>query len=181
MAGSWSKLPQISGRPVYAARSRLTVPSALRHVENMVKAGDTEYLVTQITRMESAIETDPELAIGTAKEMVETVCKSILEALGTTPDKGWDLARLVKEAGTALKVTPADVADDAPAAASIRKTLGSLGGIVVGVAELRNAYGTGHGKPMGAGGLRPRHARLAVGAASTLAAFLFETYEQRKP
>jgi hypothetical protein len=87
----------------------------------------------------------------------------------------------VKETGKALRVTPDDVADDAPAAASIRRTLGSLGGIVVGLAELRNSYGTGHGKPMGSGGLRPRHARLAVGAASTLAAFLFETYEQRRP
>lgn len=29
------------------------------------------YLVAQITRMETAIENDPELAIGTAKELVE--------------------------------------------------------------------------------------------------------------
>jgi len=170
---------QISGRPVYAGRSRLTVPTALKHVERTVTAGDKDYLTTQITRMEAAIERDPELAIGTAKELVETACKTVLVALGVTPDKEWKLAKLVNETGKMLKVTPADVSDSAPAADSIRKVLGSLGGIVSGIAELRNAYGTGHGKGLGQGGLGPRHARLAVGAASTLAAFLFETYEQR--
>ena len=39
------------------------------------------------------------------------------------------------------------------------------------VAELPNHYGTGHGRPIDQGGLGPRHARLALGAASTLAAF----------
>jgi hypothetical protein len=76
-------------------------------------------------------------------------------------------------------LTPDDIADDARGAASIRQVLGNLGGMVSGIAELRNYYGTGHGKAIGHGGLGPRHARLAVGAASTLAAFLFETFEQR--
>jgi hypothetical protein len=55
-----------------------------------------------------------------------------------------------------------------------------FGGIVSGIAELRNEYGTGHGKASGQGGLGPRHARLAVGAASTLAAFLFEKYDDQR-
>jgi hypothetical protein len=36
-----AEVTQISGRPVYAPHSRLTVPSALRHVKKTVKAGDT--------------------------------------------------------------------------------------------------------------------------------------------
>lgn len=172
---------EISGRPIFAAHSRLTVPPALRHVEKTAKFGDTEYLSQQITRMESAIETDPELAIGTAKELVETCCSTILLALGVEPEKDWNLAKLVKETTARLKVTPTAIHDDARGAASIRQVLGNLGGIVAGIAELRNHYGTGHGKPIGRGGLGPRHARLAVGAASTFAAFLFETYESRAP
>jgi hypothetical protein len=78
-----AEVAQISGRPVYARRERLTVPLALRQVEATIQVADTEYLSTQITRMETAIENDPELAIGTAKELVETICKSILLGLGT--------------------------------------------------------------------------------------------------
>src|ERR1039458_2165277 len=68
---------KMSGRPVYAGRSRLVVPGSLRQVERAVSAGDREYLSRQITRMESSIESDPELAIGTAKELIETCCKGI--------------------------------------------------------------------------------------------------------
>lgn len=170
---------EISGRPVYAAHSRLTVPPALGQVQKSVKAGDMAYLSQQITRMEAAVETDPALAIGTAKELVETCCKTILGEMTVDPDKDWTLSRLVKETASRLQLTPEDVADDARGAASIRQVLGNLGGMVAGIAELRNYYGTGHGRAAGHGGLGPRHARLAVGAASTLAAFLFETFDQR--
>ena len=44
------------------------------------------------------------------------------------------------------------------------------------LAELRNLYGTGHGKEAAAQMQKPRHARLAVGAASTLAGLFFETH-----
>jgi len=37
-----------------------------------------------------------------------------------------------------------------------------------GLAELRNNYGTGHGRASGATGLTARHAKLAAGAASQL-------------
>lgn len=47
------------------------------------------------------------------------------------------------------------------------------------VAELRSLYGTGHGKEGKARGLQPRHARLVVGSAATLATFLLETHENQ--
>lgn len=170
---------QISGRPVFAAHNRLTVPPALGQVEKSIKAGDMVFLSQQITRMESSVESDPALAIGTAKELLETCCTTILRDVGVDADKQWTLSKLVKETASRLRLTPEDVADDARGAASIRQVLGNLGGMVAGIAELRNYYGTGHGKAIGHSGLGPRHARLAVGAASTLAAFLFETFEQR--
>ena len=169
------EVSQISGRPVFAAHNRLTVPPALGQVEKSVKPGDMAYLSQQITRIESSVETDPALAIGTAKELVETCCATILRELGVVPDNEWTLSKLVKETASRLRLTPEDISDGARGAASIRQVLGNLGGMVAGIAELRNYYGTGHGKAIGHGGLGPRHARLAVGAASTLAAFLFSS------
>jgi len=170
---------EISGRPVFAGRRRLSVPGAIRELERAAPVVDVNYLTRQVTRMEGAIERDPELAIGTAKELIETVCKTVLGGLGVEPDKTWDVPRLIKETSKCLQLTPDGVRPDAPAAETIRRVLGSLGGIVTGIAELRNAYGTGHGKALGRTGLGPRHAKLAVGAASTLAVFLFETYQYR--
>ena len=38
---------------------------------------DSAYISRQVTRMEEAAESDPELAIGTAKEFIETICRTI--------------------------------------------------------------------------------------------------------
>ncbi len=64
------------------------------------------------------------------------------------------------------------------AAETIKRLLSNLATITQGVSELRNRYGTGHGKAAGSKVLGPRHAKLAVGAASTLAVFLVETHNQ---
>lgn len=56
----------------------------------------------------------------------------------------------------------------------------NLGQISQGMAELRNLYGTGHGKDGRSKGLSPRHARLAVSCATALATFLFEAHEARQ-
>jgi len=81
----------------------------------------------------------------------------------------------------ALQLTADDIADTVKAAETIKRMLNNLGTIVQGSAELRNEYGTGHGKSktQARQGLKPRQARLAVGAASTLGVFLWETHEER--
>jgi AbiJ N-terminal domain 3/Abortive infection C-terminus len=77
--------------------------------------------------------------------------------------------------GSSTCSTPTTV----PIARSVRRLLGNLAQIVQALAELRNAYGTGHGKGLGQTQLAPRHAALAVNASVTLATFLFQTHEDR--
>ncbi len=129
--------------------------------------------------MESAVENDPGLAIGTAKELVETVCKTILEERGKALESNLDLPKLVKQTAAELKLTPSDIPDEVKASESIKRLLKNLADITYGIAELRNSYGTGHGKSAKSRGLSSRHAKLAVGAASTLAIFLVETHGEQ--
>ncbi|MEJ0092705.1 MAG: abortive infection family protein [Methylocella sp.] len=91
-----------------------------------------------------------------------------------------DLGDLVKAATKALKLVPDAVPNEAKGADAIKKTLRSLGATVAGLGEMQNFYGSGHGQDGRAKGLKPRHARLAVGAAGTLAMFLFETHDDRR-
>lgn len=173
---------QISGRPVYAAaRTGTGAGTAVAFAHAVATRIDAAYISQQLTRMEGAVDTDPELAIGTAKEFTESICKTILDDRDVEHDKNDDLPALVKKAAKALKLTPDDIADTAKAAATIKKMLNNLGTIVQGSAELRNAYGTGHGKSksQARSRLKARHARLAVGAAATLGVFLWETHEER--
>jgi Abortive infection C-terminus len=89
------------------------------------------------------------------------------------------LPELVKLTIKELALAPSDIPDSAKAAETVKRLLNNLATITQGVAELRNQYGTGHGKAAGSKGLGPRHAKLAVGAASTLAVFLAETHNER--
>lgn len=151
----------------------------LDHISDTVVSLDFPELHRQIERMQRAVEVDPGLAIGTAKELVETVCKTILEERNIGYADDADIGSLVKEARKALGLIPDAIPNAAKGAESIRRLLSNLGNVAQGLAELRNLYGTGHGKDGSARGLSPRHARLAVGAAATLATFLFETHSER--
>jgi len=141
---------------------------------------DAPELHRQIARMQQAVTDDPGLAIGTAKELIETACKTILEENEVGFSKKDDLMDLVKKVRVELRLLPDDVSDSSKGAESVRRILGSLGAIAQGLGELRNLYGTGHGKGRRSKGLSPRHAQLAVGAAATLATFLFETHQERR-
>ncbi len=138
---------------------------------------DSPYMLQQIERIENQVDTDPRLAIGTAKELVETVCKTILSDRGVEFDPKSELMDLVKQTRAELKLVPANVPESARAADTIRKLLSNLATITQSLAELRNSYGTGHGHDGRHKGLSPRHARLAAGAACVLAKFLFETHQ----
>jgi hypothetical protein len=172
---------RISGRPIYVGRyiSTLGAP-ALSAVKESFGGTDLTYVAQQITRMELAVNADPGLAIGTAKELIETCCKTILLERGIGAPDSLDLAQLVKLTSKELRLTPDDIADQAKAVETIRRLLSNLATITQGVSELRNRYGTGHGKAAWSKGLGPRHAKLAIGAASTLAVFLVETHHARR-
>jgi hypothetical protein len=77
-----------------------------------------------------------------------------------------------------LKLVPEGIHDVARGSDIIKRLLGNLGTIGNSLAELRNLYGTGHGKHANTGGLSARHTKLAVGAAATLATFLFDTQKE---
>ena len=141
---------------------------------------NASHLAEQIRRLESSIEADPSLAIGTAKELIETCCKTILAERGkpvvTTPD----VSTLTKATLKELKLVPEGIPDAARGADVIKRLLSNLGTIGNGLAELRGLYGTGHGKHGSAAGLSARHARLAVGAAATLTTLLNATHKETK-
>ena len=112
--------------------------------------------------------------------MVETICKTILEKRGVSTDDK-ELPKLVRTTAKELALLPEAVPDKAKGSEVIRRLLSNLNQVAQGMAELRNLYGTGHGRAGRVKGIQPRHARLAVGAAATLATFLLETHLERSP
>ncbi len=149
-------------------------------IASRLMAGNVN-LAEQIKRIEQAVNSDPSLAIGTAKELIETCCKTILAERGKPVNGAPDMPALTKETLKELKLVPDGIPDSARGADVIKRLLQNLGTIGNGLAELRGLYGTGHGKHGRSEGLTVRHAKLAVGAASTLVNFLFDTHKETMP
>lgn len=141
---------------------------------------DNAYIQSQIDVMLNDQESDPTNTIGLAKELIESCCKTILEhyQLPTNYD---NLSKLVKATTKTLKITPDDIPDDIPEAKSMKSILGAFASISDGLANLRNTYGRGHGKDNNYKGLSVRHAKLAVGASSTLVHFLWDSFSRKNP
>lgn len=138
---------------------------------------DGNHLSKQIQRLTAAVELDPDLAIGTAKELIESVCKTILFERGMKVEGTPDIPTLTKALLKELSLVPEGIHDERRGAETIKGILRSLGTIGNDIAQLRGMYGTGHGKDARTGSLTTRHAKLAVGAATTFSTFLFETHK----
>ncbi len=149
-------------------------------LENATDLLDKGHFQEYIERIKKSVDQDPGLAIGSTKELVEATLKTILTELKTPADKDDDIPKLLKQVQKALDLVPEGVDDAKKGADIIKVLLSNLGQVVVKVAELRNLYGTGHGKDKKRTGLNERHARLTVGAGVTLSTFLLETFELKR-
>jgi hypothetical protein len=133
----------------------------------------------ELARIETAIDTDPPLAIGMAKELVETCCRHIADRLQLEVPPTADMPELVKATLKALQLVPEGISEQAKGAQVIKRILSNLSQISQGLSELRNLYGIGHGRSSSHRGLSPRHARLAVASAAAFVEFTVATFQLR--
>jgi hypothetical protein len=98
--------------------------------EAIAQSFDAAHIAEQIQRIEASIDTDPALAIGTAKELTESCFKTILGERAIEYSKSDDLPQLRKKVFKALKLVPDDVPDTAKGAATIKRLLSNLSTVV---------------------------------------------------
>lgn len=171
---------RIAGRPRFVAMCfQGTSARSVSRARTVADALDAAWMQKEIERLEQSVERDPALAIGTAKELVESCCKSILAKRGIEVPKKADLPELTKTLAKELRLVPEGISDEAKGAETVRLILRNLGSLTQYLAELRGLYGSGHGRDGQHRGLEPRHARLAVGAAVAFIDFVTETHNRR--
>ena len=146
--------------------------------EELKEKFSSEYINQQLTIMLNAQKENPTEAIGKAKELIESCCKTILENHYQNIDKKWDIVKLVDTTFDYFELMPKYISDTANDSVCIKAILGNLKAIAQNVAALRNNYGSGHGKSSSYKGLQERHAKLAIGASITLVNFLWDSNER---
>jgi hypothetical protein len=175
-----TEVSQLSGKPVFAGRRReaLKTPMTSLDLDQYGGLDDPQAIRDHLRRIDRDLKSDPSSAIGSSKELVETVCKQILDGYSEPYSRGDDLLDLYKKVQRVLRLNAEAVPDDRKGSAAAQKTLRALVTAIPSLAELRNAIGSGHGRTKRSPALT-RHARLAFNASVAVTEFLLDTWHER--
>lgn len=171
----------ISGKPIYVG-SRLDSshrPETALSLPSRTLLEDHTALLDHLGAIDRDITSDPAGAITSAKDLVETMYKLILDKRGVVYANKDDLPGLYKKVAGELGLDKKSVPGHAKGSEAAHKTLGALNSAVFGLAELRNQLGRGHGRTAPSPALE-RHARLAFNTAVALTEFLYDTLQDRE-
>ncbi|WP_194190334.1 abortive infection family protein [Clostridium chrysemydis] len=136
---------------------------------------DSQYINDSWQKIMNRKNSDFEGAITSARTLLESVLKSILDDMGEETASDGDLNKLYKEVSTKLNLSPNNHNEQV-----FKQILGGCASVVNGLASLRNEYGDSHGKGQTVYKPAQRHTDLAVNMACSLSLFLIQTYEHNK-
>lgn len=137
---------------------------------------DASAILDHLDRIQRGLVEDPAQVIGSAKELIESTAKLVLQERGASFGENDKLPALINRAQETLGLRPADALPGPDGSHAVKRVLGGATALAIGVDELRNkGWGTGHGQAGGRTGLRERHAHLAVNAAFTWCQLMLDT------
>ncbi|MCA1798048.1 MAG: abortive infection family protein [Xanthomonadaceae bacterium] len=160
--------------PLLDALERGPLSPADQLVSEKLETFDASHVQAAWSKALERRTSDPEGAITSARTLIESVCKHILDSAEVPYDDGADLPKLYKLTAEALKLAPSQHTESV-----FKQILGGCTAVVEGLGSLRNRLSDAHGK--GRIGSKPasRHAELAVNLSGALAIFLLATWEAR--
>jgi hypothetical protein len=118
---------------------------------------------------------DPEGAITSGRQLLETVCKLILDDLSIDYSNDVDLPKLWSVVSKELNLSPSQHTEQV-----FKSILGGCHTVVQNIGAVRNRIGDAHGQGRSPVKPAPRHAALVVNLSGSMALFLVETYIARQ-
>lgn len=131
-------------------------------------------VLEQWRKAQAALAVDPAEAITRASQLIETLCKHILDAKNQPVKGASDVQDLFKAATKFLDLTPDPKAEEA-----LTRMISGLVTVVLNIGTLRNHSGIAHGATPKSEPVTFSQARLGVNAAGVLATFLMDAMLQQ--
>jgi integrase len=156
-------------KPLESWRTRAAVAEAL-------EVFNSSYMQEVWSKALIRRETDPEGAVTSARTLLETVCKTILDSANKDFREGTPLPQLYKETAKLLEMAPSN--DLAPVFNTIFTACAE---VIEGVGKLRNALSDSHGRGLFGEVPNWRHAELAVNLSGAMATYLAAVWKGRQP
>lgn len=152
----------------------INIPAA-EEISTILKKFDTAHVYSAWQKAIERQKTDPEAALTSARTLLESTCKHILDGLRLHYDEKADLPQLYSSVAKSLNLSPSQHTEEI-----FKQILGGCHSVIVGLGSLRNRLGDAHGKGLNAYRPAPRHAALAVNLSGSMSLFLIETYEANR-
>ena len=122
-----------------------------------------------------SVDSEPLEAISAACNILESICKVYIDDEQLSMPSKQTLRFLWKVVSQDLNFDPSKLQDD-----DLKKVISGLYSIVDGISALRTHGSSAHGQGRKMYKPEPRHARLAVNSAHSLALFILETWNHNK-
>ena len=144
-------------------------------INQMMKKVDAPHVAAAWQKALERRASDPTGAITSARTLIETVCKHILDEQKVSYSDTDDLPKLYRLTADSLNLSPSQHTEQL-----FRQILGGCQTVIEGLGAMRNRHSDAHGT--GKAGVRPasRHAELAVNLAGTMATFLLATWGSKQ-
>ncbi|MDO8270485.1 MAG: abortive infection family protein [Gammaproteobacteria bacterium] len=163
-------LTYIQGGHISDGRS---MPS--KSLSEVIRDREIPTIEAEFTRALSNINSNPREAVSAACNILESVFKVYIEDEKLEMPQKEDLGGVWRVVREHLGFTPGGIADN-----DLKKILTGLLSIVDGIGAFRTHVSSAHGQGRKSYKLKPRHARLAINSAHTLALFVIETWDEKK-
>ena len=146
-----------------------------KSLSDLIKGRDIPSIEAEFNRALGDVNSEPKEAVSAACNILESIFKVYISDEDLELPKKQDIQNVWKVVRADLNFDPSKVEDD-----DLKKILSGILSVVDGIGAFRTHASSAHGQGRKLYKLKPRHARLAINSAHTLALFVLETWDEKR-
>ena len=149
--------------------------SPSKSLSDLIKGRDIPSIESEFNRALENVNSEPREAVSAACNILESIFKVYIDDENLPVPQKQDLQGVWKVVRADLGFDTKLVQDD-----DLKKVLSGILSIVDGIGSFRTHASSAHGEGRKLYNIKPRHARLAIHSAHTLALFVLETWDEKR-
>lgn len=146
-----------------------------KSLSELIKGRNIPAIESEFSRALENVNSEPREAVSAACNILESIFKVYISDEGLEMPRKQDLSGVWRVVRENLGFDPGSLEDD-----DLKKILTGVLSVVDGIGAFRTRASSAHGQGRKMYKLKPRHARLAIHSAHTLALFVLETWDEKK-
>ncbi|WP_373082931.1 abortive infection family protein [Zhongshania sp.] len=146
-----------------------------KSLAQLIKGREIPAIDAEFNRALANVNSEPREAVSAACNILESIFKTYIADEGLPLPNKQDLQNVWKVVRGDLGFDPTLVQDD-----DLKKILTGILSVVDGIGAFRTHASSAHGQGRKLYNVKPRHARLAIHSAHTIALFVLETWDDKR-